>query len=138
MAENAVRAGHGGAAVSADPEPRLVVLGSPANLTNVGLVRGWTERGLDAEVMSAAAALPVLTPGLSSRWLALVTDVDVTTGRNLIDSMGVEVLVNEQRIREVVPGEPLSYAEAVRRALAESGRRCLGRGCRFPRLTGDP
>jgi len=63
--------------------------------------------------------VPVLTPGLSSRWLALVTDVDVTTGRNLIDSMGVEVVVTEQRIREIVPGEPLSYAEAVRRALAE-------------------
>ena len=65
--------------------------------------------------------VPVLTPRLSSYWLALVTDVDVTTGRNLIDSMGVEVLVKEQRIREIVPGEPLSYAEAVRRALAEGG-----------------
>jgi hypothetical protein len=65
----------------------------------------------------------VLTPGLSSRWLALVTDVDVTTGRNLIDSMGIEVVVSEQRIREIVPGEPLTYAEAVRRALEESGKR---------------
>ena len=62
--------------------------------------------------------VPVLTPRLSSYWLALVTDVDVTTGRNLIDSMGTEVLVSEQSIREVVPGEPLGYAEAVRRALA--------------------
>ena len=37
--------------------------------------------------------VPVLTPRLSSHWLALVTDVDVTTGRNLIDSMGIEVVV---------------------------------------------
>ncbi|MEG9225093.1 NAD(P)H-binding protein [Aeromicrobium sp. Sec7.5] len=63
--------------------------------------------------------VPVLSPGLSSRWLALVTDVDATTGRNLIDSMGVEVVVTEQRILDVVPGEPLTYEEAVRRALAE-------------------
>ena len=63
--------------------------------------------------------VPVLTPRLSSYWLALVTDVDVTTGRNLIDSMGIEVVVTEQRIREVVPGEPMAYAEAVRRALEE-------------------
>ena len=63
--------------------------------------------------------VPVLSPGLSSRWLALVTDVDATTGRNLIDSMGVEVVVTEQRIREIVPGDPLTYEEAVRRALAE-------------------
>jgi uncharacterized protein YbjT (DUF2867 family) len=62
--------------------------------------------------------VPVLTPRLSSYWLALVTDVDVTTGRNLIDSMGTEVLVTDHAIRDVVPGEPLSYAEAVRRALA--------------------
>ena len=62
---------------------------------------------------------PLLTPGLSSRWLALVTDVDATTGRNLIDSMSNEVVVRDTSIRDVVPGEPLSYDESVRRALAE-------------------
>jgi uncharacterized protein YbjT (DUF2867 family) len=65
--------------------------------------------------------VPVLTPRLSSYWLALVTDVDTTTGRNLIDSMTTEVVVTDDSIRDVVPGEPLSYAEAVRRALAEGG-----------------
>ena len=63
--------------------------------------------------------VPVLPPRLSSYWLALVTDVDTTTGRNLIDSMSTEVVVTDHSIREVVPGEPLTYAEAVRRALAE-------------------
>ena len=61
----------------------------------------------------------MLTPRLSSYWLALVTDVDATTGRNLIDSMSTEVVVTDTSIRDVVPGEPLTYAEAVRRALAE-------------------
>ena len=64
--------------------------------------------------------VPVLTPRLSSYWLALVTDVDVTTGRNLIDSMGTEVVVTDTSIRDVVPGDPLPYEEAVRRALAGS------------------
>ena len=63
--------------------------------------------------------VPMLTPGLSSRWLALITDVDVTTGRNLIDSMSTEVVVRDTSIRDVVPGDPLSYDESVRRALAE-------------------
>lgn len=63
--------------------------------------------------------VPMLTPRLSSYWLALVTDVDVTTGRNLIDSMSTEVVVTDTSIRDVVPGEPLSYRESVRRALAE-------------------
>lgn len=64
--------------------------------------------------------VPVLTPRLSSYWLALVTDIDVTTGRNLIDSMGTEVVVTDRAIRDLVPGEPMSYAEAVRLALSES------------------
>ncbi len=62
---------------------------------------------------------PVLTPRLSSYWLALVTDIDVTTGRNLIDSMSTEVVVTDHRIRDVVPGDPIPYREAVRRAIAE-------------------
>ena len=55
-------------------------------------------------------------------WIATVTDVDVTTGRNLIESMGTEVIVTDDSIRELVPGEPLSYAEAVRRALEQAGQ----------------
>ena len=63
--------------------------------------------------------VPVMTPRLSSYWLALVTDVDVTTGRNLIDSMDTEVVVTDHSIRDVVPLEPLDYRESVRRALAQ-------------------
>lgn len=63
--------------------------------------------------------VPVLSPGLSSRWLALVTDVDVTTGRNLVDSMGVQVVVKDHSIQHLVPGTPMSYAEMVRKALAD-------------------
>ena len=33
--------------------------------------------------------------------------------------MSTEVVVTDTSIRDVVPGEPLTYAEAVRRALAE-------------------
>ena len=63
--------------------------------------------------------VPVLTPKLSSYWIGLVTDVDPTTAGNLIDSMSTEVLQTDFSIRELVPGEPLSYAEAVRRAVTD-------------------
>ncbi len=66
--------------------------------------------------------VPLLTPRLSSAWLALVTDVDVATARNLIDSMTTEVIVHDTKIRAVVPGEPMGYDEAVRLALAERAR----------------
>jgi uncharacterized protein YbjT (DUF2867 family) len=63
--------------------------------------------------------VPALTPGLSSRWLSLVTDVDTRTGRNLIDSMANEVIVHDDSIRSVVPFEPTGYDDAVRHALEE-------------------
>ena len=62
--------------------------------------------------------VPLLTPRLSSHWLALVTDVDTATARNLVDSMNTEVVVTDHSIQEIVPGPPLGYDEAVRRALA--------------------
>jgi uncharacterized protein YbjT (DUF2867 family) len=66
--------------------------------------------------------LPFLTPGLSSRWLALVTDVNVRTGRNLIDSMTNEVVVTDESIKDLVPGPLMSYDDAVRQALADRAK----------------
>jgi uncharacterized protein YbjT (DUF2867 family) len=63
--------------------------------------------------------VPVLTPGLSARWIRFVTDVDTTTAVNLIHSMSTEVLQTDYSIRDIVPGEPMSYLEAVRIAVAE-------------------
>ncbi len=96
---------------------KVYEIGGTDQLTYVEMLRvaAKIEKGRSVPIIE----VPVLTPRLSSYWLALVTDVDVTTGRNLIDSMGTEVVVREQSIREVVPGEPLGYAEAVRRALEE-------------------
>jgi uncharacterized protein YbjT (DUF2867 family) len=95
---------------------RVFEIGGPEQMTYLEMLQ------VAAEIINGRKVpivmVPVLTPRLSSYWLALVTDVDVTTGRNLIDSMGTEVVVSEQSIRDLVPGEPLSYREAVRRALA--------------------
>lgn len=66
--------------------------------------------------------VPLLSPSLSSRWLALVTDVDTRTGRALVDSMANEVVVCEDGIRSLVPFEPLSYDDAVLRALGERAK----------------
>jgi uncharacterized protein YbjT (DUF2867 family) len=66
--------------------------------------------------------VPLLTPSLSARWLSLVTSVDVTTGRSLIDSMTNEVVVQDDSIRKLVPFEPLDYDSAVLQALGERAR----------------
>jgi hypothetical protein len=64
--------------------------------------------------------VPVLTPRLSSHWIGLVTDVDSTTASNLIDSMSTEVLQTDYSIQDIVPGEPMTYQDAVRIAVAET------------------
>ncbi len=63
--------------------------------------------------------VPLLTPQLSSWWLALVTDVDLQAGRSLVDSMTNEVVVREDCIRRLVPFEPMDYDDAVLAALRE-------------------
>lgn len=67
-------------------------------------------------------SVPLLSPGLSSGWLALVTDVDLGTARNLVDSMTNEVIVVDHSIREIIPGETIGYDDAVRLALADRAR----------------
>jgi uncharacterized protein YbjT (DUF2867 family) len=66
--------------------------------------------------------VPLLSPSLSSLWLSLVTDVDVQTGRSLVDSMTNEVVVRDDSIRQVVPLEPMDFESAVLEALGERAR----------------
>jgi uncharacterized protein YbjT (DUF2867 family) len=66
--------------------------------------------------------VPLLSPRLSSYWLSLVTDIDVTTGRALIDSMTNEVVVRDDAIRRIVEFEPMGYDEAVLQALGERAK----------------
>ena len=66
--------------------------------------------------------VPLLSPSLSSLWLALVTDVDVPTGRALVDSMSNEVIVRDGSIRALVPFEPMDFDSAVLRALGERAK----------------
>jgi uncharacterized protein YbjT (DUF2867 family) len=100
---------------------RVFEIGGPEAMTYLEMLQVAAE--VTAGHRVPIVRVPVLTPRLSSYWLALVTDVDATTGRNLIDSMGTEVVVTDHSIRDLVPGEPVPYAEAVRRALEEDGLR---------------
>lgn len=61
--------------------------------------------------------VPVLTPRLSSWWLHLVTPVNASVARPLVDGLRTPTIAREERIRELVPIEPTSFDEAVREAL---------------------
>lgn len=63
--------------------------------------------------------VPVLTPRLSSYWVALITPVKPSISMPLIEGLANEVICREHRIRELVPFRLTPYEEAVRIALAE-------------------
>jgi uncharacterized protein YbjT (DUF2867 family) len=61
----------------------------------------------------------VLSPRLSSHWINLVTPLPFQLARPLVESLVNDVVVSPARdIRNVSPHVPLSFDEAVRRALA--------------------
>jgi uncharacterized protein YbjT (DUF2867 family) len=105
-----------GVLAAPDAEGRVFEVGGPEVLTYLDMLMRL------AEIQNRhllVVPVPLLTPGLSSRWLALVTDVDVATGKNLVDSMTNEVVVSDDSIRDVVPFDPMDYDEMVVRALIE-------------------
>ena len=60
--------------------------------------------------------MPVLTPRLSSYWVALVTPVGMGLVRPLVDGMTSETVV-EQPPPEPLNQRPLGFEDAVRAAL---------------------
>jgi uncharacterized protein YbjT (DUF2867 family) len=61
--------------------------------------------------------VPVLSPRLSSYWVGLVTDVDASIARPLIEGLRTPVVVEDPAIDEFVAVEKTPFDEAVRRAL---------------------
>ncbi|MDS0260844.1 NAD(P)H-binding protein [Haloarcula sp. S1CR25-12] len=63
--------------------------------------------------------VPVLSPGLSARWLGLVTDVPVSVAKPLVDGLQNRVVVTDRGIDEYVRPELTGFEESVRLALGE-------------------
>ena len=103
-----------------DAVGRVLEIGGADRLTYIEMLQQASQvmNGRTAKVVQ----VPVLTAKLSSYWISFVTNVDVTTGRNLIDSMGTEVIVTDESIKDLVPGQPMTYTEAVEAAIRESGQ----------------
>ncbi len=58
-------------------------------------------------------SVPVMTPRLSSYWLYFVTATSYKLAVNLVDSLKVDVVCQENSIRELVPIDLIRYEEAV-------------------------
>jgi uncharacterized protein YbjT (DUF2867 family) len=63
--------------------------------------------------------VPILSPSLSSHWIGVITDQPAAVARPLADGLSVEVVVTEDRIRRLIPFEPMGFVDAVRLAITD-------------------
>jgi len=66
--------------------------------------------------------VPLLSPGLSSLWLGLVTPVDTKVARPLVEGLRTATVVTDRSGAEPFGISPEPFDEALRRALAEEER----------------
>ncbi|WP_069813213.1 SDR family oxidoreductase [Streptomyces sp. TP-A0874] len=97
---------------------RAFDIGGPDILTYEGMMRRYAEV---AELPHRLILpVPMLSPGLSSLWIGLVTPVPRSLARPLAESLRYEVVCAERDIAEYVPdglGEPLPFTAALELAL---------------------
>ncbi len=95
-------------------ESRVLEIGGQDTTTYGDMIREYArQRGLRRWLIS----VPVLTPYLSSLWLALVTPAAFEVGRHLIEGLKNPTVVRDSTARELFAIEPLTIAEAIGRAL---------------------
>ncbi|MFE7133371.1 SDR family oxidoreductase [Streptomyces sp. NPDC057638] len=97
---------------------RAFDIGGPDVLTYRDMMRGYAAvAGLPRRLI---VPVPVLTPGLSSHWVGLVTPVPHSIARPLAESLRYEVVCREHDIARYVPdppGRPLGFEAALTLAL---------------------
>jgi uncharacterized protein YbjT (DUF2867 family) len=77
------------------------------------------ECALQKGVMRWLISVPVLTPYLSSLWLALVTPTSFEVGRHLIEGLKNPTVVRDKKALEVFTIRPMAIRGAIQKALVE-------------------
>ena len=97
---------------------RIIEIGGEDVLTYGGLMETYASvRGLKRYLLP----VPFLTPRLSSYWVRLVTPFSVNVARPLIEGLRNEVIVRDNKAREIFPEvRLLDCKTAVKLALAET------------------
>ncbi len=104
--------------LTADVAGRVLDVGGPEVLTYREMMAQYAEvAGLRRRIV---VPVPFLSPGLSSRWIGLVTPIPPLLARPLIQSLVNDVIVTGEAAAAAMPIEQLSYREAVELALGHS------------------
>jgi uncharacterized protein YbjT (DUF2867 family) len=100
-------------------QSRIFEIGGTDVVSYGDLIREYArQRGLRRWLIS----VPVLTPYLSSLWLALVTPTAFEIGRHLIEGLKNPTLVRDLKALDVFSIRPMSIRQAIQKALAESNQ----------------
>ena len=92
----------------------LFEIGCEDVTTYSGLIREYArQKGLRRWLIF----VPVLTPSLSSLWLALVTPASYEVGRHLTEGLKNPTVVRDRSALDVFPIRPMGIQEAVAKAL---------------------
>ncbi|WP_200530803.1 NAD(P)H-binding protein [Halorubrum sp. LN27] len=94
-------------------------IGGPNVLTYAEILRR-TRRQLGHRLR--IIRVPVLSPELSAKWLRLVTDVNPYLARSLVEGLRNTVIVEDDRIRDLIPIDQTPFEVAVARAIDEMSR----------------
>jgi uncharacterized protein YbjT (DUF2867 family) len=103
------------------PEPENIVyeIGGADKSSYEGIMREYArQRGLHRLIIH----VPVFTPRLSSHWLALVTPLYYTVGRQLIEGVKNESVVTDTKALDIFTIRPRPLSDAVKRALSNEDR----------------
>ena len=104
--------------LTADVTGRVLDVGGPEVLTYREMMAQYAQvAGLRRRIV---VPVPFLTPGLSSRWIGLVTPIPPMLARPLIESLVNDVVVTGDAAADAMPIEQLSYRDAVELALGRS------------------
>jgi uncharacterized protein YbjT (DUF2867 family) len=100
-------------------ESRLFEIGGPDRVTYADLLREYARQ---VGLRRAVFRVPFATPRISGLWLSVVTPVYANIGRELIESLRSDTLVDDESARELFPIRPRGFREAISRALANEDR----------------
>lgn len=100
-----------------EPGRTIVEIGGPDVTTYRQMIETVAaERGRDPLIVG----VPLLSLSLSSHWVGLVTSVSSALARPLIEGMTTPMVIRDDEARRRFPDiEPMSFVDALRRALAE-------------------
>ena len=88
-------------------------IGGPDVLSYRNLLLGYAKA---RDLKRLIIPVPFFSPGLSSRWLYLVTAASYPLAKSLVQSLANETICHDTRIQSLVPQDLLTYQQSIEKA----------------------